>query len=105
MADIEQVHAARELMLARLDHAPALPELALAVGTSVRKLTGGLRKVFGDSFFGCLQEERLAIAYRLLAERQMNVATIAYRVGYSPTHLSVAIRKKFGVSPKDAVLR
>lgn len=39
-------------------------------------------------------------AYRLLVEGDLSVSSVAYRVGYSPPHFSVAFRKCFGVSPK-----
>ena len=64
-----------------------------------RKLTAGFRKVFGASVFGYLQEYRLREAHRMLCDEEANVSTVAYRVGYSPAHFSIAFRKRYGISP------
>ena len=66
-----------------------------------RKLTAGVRKVFGASVFGYLQEYRLREAHRMLCDEEANVSTVAYRVGYSPAHFSIAFRKRYGISPSE----
>ncbi|WP_347900785.1 AraC family transcriptional regulator [Pseudomonas purpurea] len=99
-ADIERIHAARDLLLSSLQASPSLTELSRQVGLNPRKLTAGFRQVFGTSVYAYLQEQRLSEAYRLLASGETNVSCAAYRVGYSPAHFSTAFRKRFGVSPK-----
>ncbi|NBF04056.1 helix-turn-helix domain-containing protein [Pseudomonas sp. Fl5BN2] len=100
-ADIERIHAARDLLLNSLQASPSLSELSRQVGLNPRKLTAGFRQVFGTSVYAYLQEQRLGEAYRLLASGETNVSSAAYRVGYSPAHFSTAFRKRFGVSPKS----
>ncbi|WP_413507042.1 helix-turn-helix transcriptional regulator [Serratia proteamaculans] len=104
-ADIERLHAARELLIADLPHPPGLDRLAALVGINTRKLTQGFRQIFGSSVFAWLQEYRLQQAHRMLSSEAANVSTIAYRVGYSPAHLSIAFRKRFGISPSAIVAR
>ncbi|NAN54073.1 AraC family transcriptional regulator [Pseudomonas protegens] len=100
-AEIERIHAARDLLLNSLQDSPSLSELSRQVGLNPRKLTAGFRQVFGTSVYAYLQEQRLGEAYRLLASGETNVSSAAYRVGYSPAHFSTAFRKRFGVSPKS----
>ncbi|WP_164170722.1 helix-turn-helix domain-containing protein, partial [Stenotrophomonas maltophilia] len=51
--------------------------------------------------FGYLQEYRLREAHRMLCDEEANVSTVAYRVGYSPAHFSIAFRKRYGISPSE----
>jgi AraC family transcriptional activator of pyochelin receptor len=104
-SDIERLHAARDLLISNLPHPPGLDRLAAQVGINTRKLTNGFRQIFGNSVFGWLQEYRLQQAHRMLSTEEANVATIAYRVGYSPAHLSIAFRKRFGISPRAVMAR
>lgn len=99
--EVEQIYAAHDLLISNLQDTPSLEVLAAKVGLNTRKLTTGFRKVFGMSVFEYLQEHKLTEAHRLLTTREINVSTVAYQVGYSPAHFSVAFRKKFGISPSD----
>ncbi|MBP0645475.1 helix-turn-helix domain-containing protein, partial [Mycobacterium tuberculosis] len=46
-------------------------------------------------------EYRLRTAHAMLCAEDANVSTVAYRVGYSPAHFSIAFRKRYGISPSD----
>ncbi|MGE8358225.1 MAG: helix-turn-helix transcriptional regulator, partial [Microvirgula sp.] len=100
-AEIERIHAARDLLVESLQEPPSLDVLSSRVGMNQRKLTVGFRKVFGTSVFGYLQEYRLREAHRMLCDEEVNVSTVAYRVGYSPAHFSIAFRKRYGISPSE----
>ncbi|CAI3955356.1 AraC-type DNA-binding domain and AraC-containing proteins (AraC) (PDB:1BL0) [Commensalibacter communis] len=100
-ANFEKIFMAKDILIQRMQNPPSLSELALLVGINTRKLTIDFRKVFGDSVFGYLQTLRLDAAYQMLSEGELNVSSIAYQIGYTPAHLSVAFRKKFGICPKD----
>ncbi|MCT4494880.1 AraC family transcriptional regulator [Bosea minatitlanensis] len=99
-SDIE-LHLARDIRAARLRNPPSLAEFSAATGLNARKLKAGFQRVFEDSVYGYLQSLRLEEASRLLSAGDMNVSSVAYRVGYSPAHLSVAFRKRFRLSPKQ----
>ncbi|RQR50864.1 AraC family transcriptional regulator [Burkholderia sp. Bp9126] len=100
-SDIERVYAASDLLTRDLQQPPTLDALAVQVGMNPRKLTTGFRKVFGTSVYAYLQEYRLRIAHGMLCDDDANVSTVAYRVGYSPAHFSIAFRKRYGISPSD----
>lgn len=71
---------------------PTLSRLALSVGTNTKKLTLGFRRLFDNSVFGQLQTIRLEKAYKFLSEGSIDVSTVAYQIGYSPAHLTVALK-------------
>ncbi|MCL2895829.1 helix-turn-helix domain-containing protein [Brenneria tiliae] len=99
--DIARLYEAKDILETRLDSPPSLRELSVCVGMNTRKLTVGFRRIFGDSIYSYLQSLRLETAYRLLATGEMSVSKVAYQIGYTPAHLSVAFRKKFGFAPKN----
>lgn len=100
-SDLERLHRVKEMLETRMDCPPSLEELSLRVGMNTRKLTMGFRRVFGESIYGYLQTLRLETAYRLLSGGEMSVSTVAYQIGYTPAHLSVAFKKRYGFTPKN----
>ncbi|WP_374930512.1 helix-turn-helix transcriptional regulator [Serratia marcescens] len=103
--DVARLQLAREILLAEMEQPPSLDRLAQRAGLNTRKLTQGFRQLFGTSVFGLLQEHRLQTAWRLLSEQDLHVSTVAWQVGYTPAHFSVAFRKRFGVMPCDVKKR
>ncbi len=99
--DVARLHEAKFLLETRLDTPPSLNELSLRVGMNTRKLTTGFRRLFGESIYAYLQNFRLETAWRLLAAGEVRVSKVAYQIGYTPAHLSVAFRKKYGFAPKN----
>ncbi|MCK1143852.1 AraC family transcriptional regulator [Providencia stuartii] len=99
--EIDNLHMAKAILMQELESPPSLDVLAKRVGMNTRKLTQGFRQLFGNSIYGWLQEYRLDTAYQLLTVHDANISTIAYQVGYTPAHFSVAFRKRFGLSPNQ----
>ncbi len=95
----EQVHAARDMLVAAMQEPPSLAELARATGLNPTKLTSAFRAEFGASVFGYLQERRLQQAHALITEGEAGIAEAAFRVGYTPAHFSSLFRKRFGMPP------
>jgi AraC family transcriptional regulator, transcriptional activator of the genes for pyochelin and ferripyochelin receptors len=97
---IDRLQVARQILLARLETPPSLPELARRAGLNEAKLKAGFRVLFGASVFAYLRRERMEEARRLLRARNYNVTEVAARVGYSnPSKFAAAFRKQFGMSP------
>lgn len=92
---------AKYILIEEMDEPPKLEELAVRVGLNTRKLTQGFRQLFGDSVYGWLQEYRLQTAYHKILNEGESISSVAYYVGYTPAHFSVAFRKRFGVLPGD----
>lgn len=99
--DIDNLQMAKSILKQELESPPSLDELAKRVGMNTRKLTHGFRQLFGNSIYGWLQEYRLETSYQLLSMNDANISTVAYQVGYTPAHFSVAFRKRFGISPNQ----
>lgn len=99
--DIARLHEVKALLAERLDAPPSINEISALVGLNTRKLTAGFRHLFDNSVYGYLQTLRLETAWRMLSSGEANVSSVAYQVGYSPAHFSVAFRKKYGIAPKD----
>jgi len=98
--DIERIHYAKELLVARLDDPPSLIDLARLVGINDCKLKAGFRQVFGTTVFGYLQDCRMERARQLLTASEMTIAEAAQAVGYANrSHFALAFRKKFGINP------
>ncbi|WP_072034438.1 helix-turn-helix domain-containing protein [Pantoea rodasii] len=99
--DISRLHDVKTLLANRIDSPPSISDLSVEVGLNTRKLTAGFRRLFNQSIYGYLQTLRLETAWRMLSTGEASVSSVAYKVGYSPAHFSVAFRKKYGFAPKD----
>ena len=101
-ADLERMHAARELLLSRLANPPTLAEVASAVGTNEFALKRQFKAVFGQPVYAYLLAVRLAQACRLLKDSAHSVKEIAAAVGYThANHFSTAFRRAYGVTPAE----
>lgn len=103
--DIEKLHHAKFIIDHNLHQSITLAQLAQEVGLNTRKLSAGFREVFNTTVYNYFQETRLQEAFRLLSSGEYNVSTIAYQVGYTPTHFSVAFRKRFNILPRDLMAK
>lgn len=99
-AEIARLHDVKVLLAERLNAPPSIHELSVMVSMNTRKLTVGFRQLFGQSIHEYLHTLRLETAWRMLSTGEYNVSYVAYHIGYTPAHLSVAFRKKYGYSPK-----
>jgi len=78
-------------------------QLATDLGINSQRLSVGFRKIYGTSINNFQREIRLNEAYSMLTTGEHNVATVAYKVGYSPAHFSVMFNKRFGMCPSNIV--
>ena len=83
---------------------PALPHtldsLAARAAMSRRTLTRNFRELTGGSIGAWLQDERLALAQRLLENGESPIDAIAQLAGFgSPESFRLLFRRRFGVSP------
>lgn len=99
--DIARLHDVKHLLAENIDSPPSIRDISATVGLNTRKLTAGFRHLFGQSIYGYLQTLRLETAWRMLSTGEASVSSVAYQVGYTPAHFSVAFRKKYGFSPRN----
>lgn len=102
LADRESIHAARDILLQRMEDPPSLDQLARAVGVNEFKLKRGFRQLFGDTPYGVLRDARLCRARDYLASGAMNVCEACVAVGYSnPGNFIGLFKRRFGATPGD----
>ena len=93
--------AVRQVLLARPGVLPGLAEVAASQHVSPRTLIRRL-KDSGTSFQAILDDVRLTLASDLLANSDLGVSRIAWRLGYQdPSNFSRAFRRWLGLSPRD----
>ena len=98
--DIERIHQAENILLARFHNPPSLLELSREVGVNDFKLKIGFRHCFGTTVFGYLHHYRMEQARRLLKQGNLTIAGVARAIGYANrSHFSAAFKRKFGVNP------
>lgn len=103
--NVERIKNARNILIDNLDKPPSLAELAKEIGMNEYNLKVGFKNVYGLPPFKYLQEYRLNLSKKLLAEGQWQVAEVADKIGYtSSSHFIEAFRKKFGNTPKKFML-
>lgn len=102
LADRERIHAARDILLDRMEDPPSLSRLAREVGVNEFKLKRGFRQLFGDTPYGVLRDARLSRAREYLESGAMNVCEACVAVGYSnPGNFIGLFKKRFGSTPGD----
>jgi AraC-like DNA-binding protein len=98
--EVDRMHEARDLLLARLDSPPTLAELAGVLGTNDFALKRNFKRVFGQPVHGYLLQVRLAQAGRLLRDTSDSLKQIASALGYAHTnHFITAFRRAYGMTP------
>lgn len=100
-SQVARLQQAYELLQNNLDKPPSLDELSRAVGMCNSLLTAGFRRRFGQSVTECLQDLRLAQAYRDLQSGRLTSSQAAHRIGYSPAYFSTLFKRKYACSPRD----
>lgn len=100
--DIDRIHYAKEILLARLENPPSLIELARAVGLNDYKLKIGFHQVFGTTVFGYLHNYRLERSRQLLEVGDLTVTEVTRAIGFANrSYFATAFKRKFGVNPND----
>ncbi len=98
---IELAQEAKLILDQRLASPPTAEELARLLGTNQTTLRHQFKETFGISIMAYVTGRRLEAAQILLREGTLQIAEIAYRLGYSePTNFAAAYRRYFGRSPK-----
>ncbi len=100
--EVEAIFRVRAQLLEDPAHPPTIATLAGPAGMSASKLQKCFCQVFGLSMARYALQARMEWAKRLLAEGQLSVSEVGYRVGYSNlSKFTVAFRKHTGVNPKQ----
>ncbi|MFD1143309.1 helix-turn-helix transcriptional regulator [Larkinella insperata] len=102
-ADVDKLHAVRDLLTQNL-HAPySIEQLARMVGLNRTKLQEGFKELFQTTVFGYLTDCRMQQARELiLTGSYETIAEVSNLIGYkNHQHFTVAFKKKFGYLPRE----
>jgi AraC-like DNA-binding protein len=98
--DIERIHYARDILIENLQNPPTVYRLSRMVGLNELKLQRGFRQVYGKTVFAYFRDYQFEGARCFLKEGNMNVAEVAYKLGYSKVdNFASSFKKLFSVSP------
>lgn len=101
VGDIERIRKAKEILIRKMDNLPSLLELAKSVGLTHTRLSRGFCELYGTTVFDYLRRERLEKGRLLLEQDNMNIAEVAYAIGFSsPSHFARDFLRYFGTQPK-----
>lgn len=102
---VRKIKNAKDHLLRHLDSPPSLKELAKAAGLNEYQLKAGFKEIYGNTVFGYLLNHKLDNARLLLDSKKLQVAEVAYQIGYTnPSHFIAAFKKKFGITPKKYLM-
>ena len=91
---------ARDLIEARLNHAPSLQQLAAQVGCHPITLARGFRRTYGCSVGSYVRRRRLEEAGRLLCNTDTPLCAIAHTCGFADqAHMTREMRRHTGYTP------
>jgi AraC-like DNA-binding protein len=94
----------REFISSRLCEDVSLTELASVVGLRPRHFSELFHRAFGCSPYRFVLNRRLSEAARLLATTELDVAEVAYELGFcSQSHFTAMFRRAYGVTPGQYV--
>lgn len=102
---VRKIKHAKEHLLAHEENPPTIKELAKLAGLNEYQLKAGFKEIYGNTVYGYLLDHKLDHARVLLDSRKLQVAQVAYQVGYTnPSHFIAAFKKKFGITPKKYLM-
>lgn len=97
----DQVVQAREMLDRDIADPPSVEQLTRLLGVNATTLRANFLTAFGTTIFGHVRNRRLETAQLLLRKRDLTVAEIGYRVGFTnPAAFATAYRRHFGYSPR-----
>ena len=98
--DIERIHYARDILIENSQNPPTVYKLSRRAGLNELKLQQGFRQIYGKTVFAYFRDYQFEGARCFLKEGNMNVAEVAYKLGYSKVdNFAGSFKKIFGVSP------
>jgi len=102
---IRKIKNAKEHLLAHEERPPTIRELAKLTGLNENQLKSGFKEIYGNTVYGYLLNHKMDHARVLLDSGKLQVAQVAYQVGYAnPSHFIAAFKKKFGLTPKKYLM-
>ena len=93
---------AKEILAADIKNPPSIKELAKRIRLNEFKLKFGFKKLFNQTPYEFLHNERINQAFALAKSSEMNISEISSAVGFkSQGHFAKTFKKRYGISLKE----
>ncbi len=103
---INQLHEIKEFLLENIANPPTLKTLSEKTGLSEYKIKEGFKKLYGKSVSNFILDTKMEIGKEKLDLKVKQVKEIAYDLGYeNPSHFIDAFKKKYGITPKQWMMK
>jgi AraC-like DNA-binding protein len=102
--DLALIANARNVLDKEIQWNYTIPQLALKVKINEKKLKFGFKLLYGKTIHEFVSKEKLDRAIGLMKEKELPIAEIAIRSGYSSvSYFSQAFRRAFGLTPSQFI--
>lgn len=103
---ISQLHEIKNLLVENIASPPTLKSISQTVGLSEYKIKEGFKKLYSKTFSTFILDTKLEIGKDKLEMKVKKVKEIAYDLGYeNPSHFIEAFKKKYGITPKQWMMK
>lgn len=101
-----QLNEIKKLLMDNIASPPTLKSISYTVGLSEYKIKEGFKKLYGKTISSFILDTKLEIGKDKLDMKVKQVKEIAYDLGYeNPSHFIEAFKKKYGITPKQWMMK
>lgn len=101
-----QLNEIKKLLIDNIASPPTLKSISYTVGLSEYKIKEGFKKLYGKTISSFILDTKLEIGKDKLDMKVKQVKEIAYDLGYeNPSHFIEAFKKKYGITPKQWMMK
>lgn len=99
---VYKVKKIRDCLISSLDEKVNIEKCVLKEGMGLTTFRNIFSQIYGYSPITYLTKYKMAMATKLLSDRDLSITTIAMKLGYSnPSKFSATFKKEYGILPKD----
>lgn len=103
---VSQLNEIKKLLMDNIASPPTLKSISYTVGLSEYKIKEGFKKLYGKTISSFILDTKLEIGKDKLDMKVKQVKEIAYDLGYeNPSHFIEAFKKKYGITPKQWMMK
>ncbi|NOT38520.1 MAG: helix-turn-helix transcriptional regulator [Saprospiraceae bacterium] len=103
---VRKIKQAKDILLEGYNQEITLSEVAKRIGLNEYQLKVGFKEIYGNTPYQYVLDYKLELAKQLLQKKQLQVNEIADHIGYTNiSHFIAAFKRKYGMTPKQFMLR
>ncbi len=102
LSDQQKIEQIERIVMQNLQNPPTIIKLSKIVGINQQKLKILFKKMYKTTVFKYITNQRMILAKKLLANKNLTISEISSEVGYkNPQHFTVAFKRKYNMLPRD----